>query len=140
MNNQKERLLKNLQNTYCRLKPSEIEGIGVFAIKNIPKGVNPFQVIRQEKWLKLNMRDLSGIGKEVLKMIDDFFVIEQDGTVLILEHGLNNLNISFFVNNSDAPNLYTPDEGFTFITLRNIKKDEELTVSYVTYDEKYKKR
>jgi len=140
MNNQKERLLKNLQNTYCRLKPSEIEGIGVFAIKNIPKGVNPFQVIRQEKWLKLNMRDLSGIGKEVLKMIDDFFVIEQDGTVLILEHGLNNLNISFFVNNSDAPNLYTPDEGFTFITLRNIKKDEELTVSYATYDEKYKKR
>src|SRR3989338_205974 len=140
MNKQKERLLKNLQNTYCRLKPSEIEGIGVFAIKNIPKGVNPFQVIRQEKWLKLNMRDLSGIGKEVLKMIDDFFVIEQDGTVLILEHGLNNLNISFFVNNSDAPNLYTPDEGFTFITLRNIKKDEELTVSYATYDEKYKKR
>ena len=35
----KEELLKELgTNTYLMLKPSPIEGIGVFAIRDIPKG------------------------------------------------------------------------------------------------------
>ena len=44
-----------------------------------------------------------------------------------------------FVNNSEFPNLKTIDGGFTFITLKKIKKGEELTIAYETYDYKYKK-
>ena len=43
----------------------------------------------------------------------------------------------FFLNHSKTPNLYTPDAGRTFITLREVVAGEELTVDYATYDEKY---
>ena len=37
-------LLRNLfEQTYCRLRPSPIHGVGVFAIRAIPTGVDPFE-------------------------------------------------------------------------------------------------
>lgn len=133
----KETVLKKLNNTYCRLKKSGIQGVGVFAIRDIPGGINPFKGIHIQKWLELNMSELQKLDKEILQMIDDFCVIEKDGTVLIPENGLNGMDISFFVNHSSEPNLKTIDEGFTFVTLRKINKGEELTVGYETYDHKY---
>ena len=47
--NKRKRLLGNLKNTYCRLKPSNIEGVGVFAIRDIPQGVNPLP--ESNEWL-----------------------------------------------------------------------------------------
>ena len=74
-------------------------------------------------------------------MIDDFFVIEKDGTVYIPETGLNGLDVSYFLNNSKKPNLRIVGDGkedaLNFLTNRQIKKGEELTVEYSTYDEKY---
>jgi SET domain-containing protein len=140
MPNKKEEVLKKLKNTYCRLRPSAIEGVGVFAIKDIPKNINPFKGVRNQRWYKFNISQLKKLNKEVLKMIDDFNVIEEDKTVLIPECAFNDMDASFFVNNSESPNLKTIDNGLTFITLRKIKKSEELTVAYETYDHKYKKR
>ncbi len=74
-------------------------------------------------------------------MIDDFYAVEEDKTVLIPEYGLNGMNISFFLNNSrppNKPNVKTIDGGATFVALRKIKKGEELTIAYGTYDYKYK--
>lgn len=34
----KQKLLQNLNQVYCRLMPSKIHGVGVFAIKDIVKG------------------------------------------------------------------------------------------------------
>jgi len=137
----KKEILNNLKNTYCRLKASKIEGVGVFAIKDIPKGKNPFPGIKSGKWHKFEMKALKKLDKEVLKLVDDFFVIEKDQTVYIPETGLNGIDISFFVNNSKNPNLKIVEDGKTealnFKTIKPIKKGEELTVSYATYDEKY---
>ena len=138
MENKKQEILKKLNNTYCRFKPSGIQGVGVFAIRDIPDGVNPFQGIHVQKWIEFNMYELQELDKEILQMIDDFCVVEKDGSVLIPENGLNGMDISFFLNHSSEPNLKTVDEGFTFVTLRNISKGEELTVGYETYDHKYR--
>lgn len=136
---QKEVILKKLKDTYCRLQPSKTAGVGVFAIRDIPAGINPFKGSQEPEWVKFNIQELKGLDKEILRMIDDFNVIEKDGTVLVPNCALNGMDIAFFVNNSNAPNLKTEDGGFTFITLRKIKKGEELSVSYATYDEKYNK-
>jgi hypothetical protein len=40
-----EFLRRVLANCYCRLAPSPIHGIGVFAIRNIPRGRNPFNTL-----------------------------------------------------------------------------------------------
>ncbi len=134
----KKDILKNLKNTYCRLKPSKINGVGVFAIREIPRGVNPFQVLKKEKWYTFKISDFKNFDKEILKMVDDFFVIEKGGKVSIPDLALNGMNISFFLNNSEKPNLKPINGGLFFKTIRKIKKGEELTTSYKDYDWKYK--
>jgi SET domain-containing protein len=131
-------IVENLKKTFCRLRPSSINGVGVFSVVNIPKGVNPFQGIANQEWHEFDISKLKGLDKEILEMIDSFFVVEKNGKVLIPEFGLNGMDISFFLNHSTNPNVKTIDDGLNFLTLRDIKKGEELTVSYGTYDYKYK--
>jgi hypothetical protein len=38
-------LRRVLADCYCRLQPSRIHGIGVFAIRDIPNGRNPFKAM-----------------------------------------------------------------------------------------------
>ena len=139
MNTYKKNTYDILQNTYCRLKPSKISGVGVFAVRDIPKDMVLFKGQRNEKWHKFKMEELKNLDNEILKMIDDFFVIEKNKTVSIPKSGLNGIDISFFVNNSDNFNARTIDNGFTFSSIRKIKKGEEITVAYSDYDYKYKK-
>jgi len=134
MTNSKNKILNNLKNTYCRLKPSEIEGVGVFAIRDIPEKTNPFKGSPKQKWVKLKIEELAPLGEEILGLIDSFFVIRKNKTVYISENALNGMDISYFLNNSKKPNVKTIDDG---TNIKKIKRGEELTVAYSTYDEKY---
>lgn len=139
MTKQKRKLLGILQNTYCRLKRSKIDGIGVFAIRDIPKNKKLFTGIARHCWFKFKMSELKNLDSEILKMIEDFFVRENDNTIFIPKVGLDGIDISFFVNNSAKPNVRALDTDVTtFIARRKIKKGEELSVSYKTYDRWYK--
>ena len=139
MMGRKQEVLKKLRNTYCRLRQSKISGVGVFAIRDIPKGIDLFYDVKEPKWTKFHIDEFKSHDKEVLKMIDDFTVIEKDGSVYIPDCAFNSLDISFFVNNSDSPNLETNDGAFPFTTLRKIRKGEELTINYGAFDHKHKK-
>ena len=134
----KKEVLNCLKNTYCKLKPSKIEGVGVFAVRDIPQNINPFLGVKNQRWYEFKLSELKSLDKEILKMVDNFFVIEKNKTVYIPRLGLNTMDMSFYVNNSKNPNIKTIDGGLTFITLRKIKKGEEIVVSYATYDDKYK--
>jgi SET domain-containing protein len=134
----KQKILNNLKNTYCRIKKSRLQGIGVVAIRDIPKGANPFKGIKKQRWTKFHIDELANLDSVVLEMADSFFVIKKNGFVWIPECGLSGMDISFFLNDSKKPNLKTTDDGNNFVTLKKIKKGEELTVAYSTYDEKYK--
>jgi len=73
MNDLKKKLIKNLENDiYCRIKPSKKHGVGVFAIRDIPKGINPFKItgIPCLKSRVLNVKDseLKNIDSEVLHL------------------------------------------------------------------------
>lgn len=136
----KKQILKNLKNTYCRLRPSATHGVGVFAIRDIPRGVKPFAGIFDQPWHRFNLSELVGLDPVVKGLIDDFFVIEKDGTVFIPRHGLNGMDLSFFVNNAKKPNLrvvYTKAGVTEFVAARKIKKGEELLAAYADYDDKY---
>lgn len=139
MNQKKKQILNNLKNTYCRLQPSKIEGVGVFAVRDIPKGKNPFADVKNSRYHQFTVKELNNLDKGVFKMIEDFFCIEKNGTVNITENALNGMDISFFVNNSEKPNLKVFDDGkndsLCFKTIRKIKKGEELTFSYKEYED-----
>ena len=134
----KKQLLKNLKNeTYCRLKQSPIQGVGVFAIRDIPKGIDPFKGCSKERWYGFAEKELKNIHPEVKKMIHDLCA-SQKQKIWIPDFGLNSIGISYFVNSSEKPNLKALKDGEKFITIREIKTGEELTVDYSTYDENSK--
>jgi len=133
----KSQLIENLgHGVYARLMPSPIGGVGVFAIRDIPAGINPFgeDDIDFEKIPVSEIRNNPEIPIAVKKYAEDICVVE-GGYFYIPSCGLNNINPSFFLNHSATPNMKTNDEGESFITLREIKSGEELTIDYNTYND-----
>ncbi len=136
-------LLKNLkQDTYCRIGQSKIHGIGILAIRNVPKGVNPFRLTDSEcinhRLVKLSANDVAGLPIGAKKLIHDFIAKDtDDGSYFVPYLGMNSLDISFYMNHSEDNNvdIVSADCDFLeFRTNRLIKKGEELTINYVGYE------
>lgn len=74
-----KKIIKDLEdNIYCRLRPSKIQGVGVFAIKKIPKGTKIFEGVRKIKFINISPKIIfqnKKINPAVKKMVKDFFVI-----------------------------------------------------------------
>lgn len=131
----KHPLVKDLENNvYCRLKPSPIQGIGVFAIRKIPKGINPFKSFSKDEFEGLKSSEVfknKNITKEVKKLVNDVYITYKD-IVYLKTTGINSINIGFFVNHSNKPNLRIGDDD-EFYALREIKIGEELTLDYTEW-------
>jgi len=134
----KKALIKNLkEDVYCRIKPSKKHGVGVFAIKDIPKNVNPFSYTNNKciksKIINISQDEIKSIPNEVKKMIDDFYHKEND-IYGIPYKGLNANDISFYMNTSSKPNVgFESDDKCSMIvfkSLRKIQKGEELFINY----------
>ena len=142
----KNKLIAHLENDiYCRLGVSKISGVGVIAIKDIPKGTNPFKTLsnEQEKIIELTDNDIKNVDKNTVKILDDFFghVDKNKKNKKIYDvmyQGPNSINISFYLNHSIKPNIDIVEdpkkEYLGFVTNRLIKKGEELTINYEDYN------
>lgn len=133
----KQNLINNFNDIYCRIGVSQIHGVGVIAIRDIPKNINPFKMTNnyKEKTIALAQKDLKNIPKEVKKMVQDF-IAPVDGKYDVPLHGLNSMDITFYMNHDENNNVTIVDTGETylsFLTKRNIKKGEELTINYNDY-------
>lgn len=109
--------------------PSRIQGVGVFAIKDIPKGTNPFIGSCQHKYLEFTQKELEELDFGVKNMVKDFCIFK-NGKMLIPTCAFNGIDISYFPNHSTKPNLTVDAYGEIFITSRNITAGEELTFDY----------
>ena len=137
----KKLLLKNLKNDiYTRLFPDTHGGVGVFAIKPIPKGTNPFK-ISNAPCMKHAIIDVSDKYVQKLdpgtkKMISAFYVLE-NGIWGIPKPGLNANDISFYLNYSKKPNLKIVNSKkcnmVIFKTTKDIPIGEELVINYDIY-------
>ena len=137
----KKDLMKNLQNdVYVRLKPSINKGVGVFAIKNIPAGVDPFKVPRTTKHnlVAVNEDEIKRLDKNVQKLVYDFYQ-PYKGVYHIPMNGPNANDISFYLNHSVKKANLDVVEGneelLSFVTSRIIEKGEELLINYNDYNE-----
>lgn len=134
MSSLNDKIINDLvNNVYCRIARSKISGVGVIAVRDIPKGTNPFCGVRPIRFIPIDYDEIfknPRIDPEVLKMVRDFYALK-DRKILFPAVSLNEINISFFLNTSKKPNLKTTD-GENFIAKRNIKKGEELNVDYDT--------
>ena len=121
-------------NSYTRLRPSQIHGVGVFAIRGIPKGVNIFSDDRSEMiWIDKEM--IQTKSGEARKLYDDFCVLSNHKYGC--PKGFNNLTIGWYINQpleGQEPNVICNDE-FDFFAARDIPVGEELTVDYSTFSD-----
>lgn len=97
-------MLRHLrEKVYCRLAPSSVHGVGVFAVRSIPAGTDPFQLFMPSS--DLQRCDLSdaqlrreGVGEPVVALVHDFFVPNGDRRRSYPVCDPNQLNISFYLN------------------------------------------
>ncbi len=131
-------LVKDLEkNIYCRLRPSKVEGVGVFAIRDIPKGTNPFKSFLPYRFAVVDAASVfknSKIDPAVKKLASDMYSVSS-GRLYLYKGGLNAIDISFFLNHSKKPNLIAKHGGYFFVAARKIKKGEELFSDHSTYAE-----
>lgn len=122
------------ENVYIRLGVSTVQGVGVFAIRDIPKGTNLNQGddCGDLKEIPVSEIECLNLPMEILDLYKDFLVME-DGHYYAPKT-FNIITPSWYFNHSDTPNVGT-DEGEDFYALRDIKKGEELFANYSTYDE-----
>ena len=142
METKRRKLLDNLKkDVYCRLGISKIPnaGIGILAIKPIPKGTNPFQTVdddcREDQLVYLSEVDLKSLNPQVRKYLRDFFLSnDKNGLYAVSQKGLNAMDVSFYLNHSDRPNIELVAKPgcpfYEFQTKRRIKSGEELTFDY----------
>jgi len=118
--------------TYTRLMLSPIHGVGVFAIRDIPKGTNIF-ADDHSKMVWIDKQRLKDLDPEMKRLYEDFAV--RKGQKYGCPDSFNNLTPAWYLNESkEHPNVQCTSD-YEFLTLQDIKKGEELTVDYSTYSD-----
>ena len=129
MSSLKEKLYDHLVNdVYCRLGVSDIHGIGVFALREIPAGTAPLKSMVTNREIKFSRTEMKNVPSSVRKHLAMFCLIEK-GRVFAPEIGMNAVNLSVYLNHSKQPNLKFDDKD-VLRAIRNIAKGEELTIDY----------
>ena len=133
----KARILKHLETeVYCRLGVSSIHGIGVFAIRDIPKGTQPLVSLLKIKEFSFSKKVIKKLPSSVQKEVRMFCYYNKD-EYLIPSIGLNAMNMAFYMNHSKKPNIKYLKNN-TLLSLRKIKAGEELFFDYdLAFDEEH---
>ena len=116
---------------YVRLQPSAIHGLGVFAIRDIPKGAKIFGD-DDEVIVRVPAQVVRALRGDKRSLYVDFCVLEQGE--YLCPRSFNELTVSWYLNHSDEPSVEC-DQELTFFAARRIRRGEELTADYRTYSE-----
>jgi SET domain-containing protein len=114
---------------YCKLAPSPIHGVGVFAIKDIPPNTIVFRA--ETEWVEVSTKFLNRINRKVADLYESLLYKDEEKEVIYIPStGFSNIDISFYLNHSTNPNCRY-DLEYDFIVSKNtISVDEELTFDY----------
>jgi len=122
-------VLQGLRNElYCELRPSTRHGIGVFAIRSIPKGIDPLISPLKYRELRLSHEQVETLPRAIQKTLTMFCYYDEKG-FLVPSTGLNIVEMAIYLNHDKQPNLRMQADG-SFRSLKSIRKGDELTMDY----------
>ncbi|HMO60557.1 MAG TPA: SET domain-containing protein-lysine N-methyltransferase [Ferruginibacter sp.] len=127
-----ENLLQELaNNTYVMLRPSPVDGIGVFAIRDIPKGCrNMFSPPgKDDDWIVVPKTAIENLPAASRHLVETYCLFDADN-YFVPKDGFKKMDLVYFLNHSDEPNTCSVNDGEYFETLRDIKAGEELLINY----------
>ncbi|MEI8059889.1 MAG: SET domain-containing protein [Ferruginibacter sp.] len=128
----KEELLLELNsNTFVMLMPSPVEGIGVFAIKDIPIGCRQMfsKPDAAEEWITLSKKEIETLPIDAQFLIGNYCLYDEEN-YFVPAQGFKKMDVSLFINHSVNPNIISINDGDYFEATRNINKGEELLIDY----------
>lgn len=137
MLNSKKKILAHLEKeVYCRLGVSPIHGIGVFAVRDIPKGAYPLKSYIRIKEMDISKQDIKHLPQGVRDQIDTFCYYDRK-KVSIPRIGLNTFDMAIYLNHSKKPNLRFKKNG-SLECLHDVKKGDEMFIDYdISFGEKH---
>jgi SET domain-containing protein len=128
----REQLLFELQqDTYVRVKPSQVHGIGVFAIRDIPKGCRTIFSKGVGEWIKISFVEAELLPSHSQDLLETYCLYDEEN-YFVPDYGFKLMDIVLFLNHSSEPNIISVNEGEQFEAMRDIKTGEELLVHYDT--------
>jgi SET domain-containing protein len=128
----KEALLKELAaSTYVMIKPSPLHGIGVFAIRDIPKGTKNIFSKGVGDWIKVSKEEVDALPQHSKDLIENHCLFDED-FYFIPDYGFKLVDLVIYLNHSETPNVISLNDGEEFEAIRDISNGEELLVDYGT--------
>jgi SET domain-containing protein len=128
----KEELLNELAgNTWVMIKPSPIEGIGVFALQDIPKGCRSMfsKTNAHEQWITITRTEVEKLPEHAKLLIENYCLYDKTN-YFVPDYGFKKMDLVNFLNHSDTPNIISIQDGEFFEAIQDIKKGEELLIDY----------
>jgi len=129
----KEELLAELKSdTWVMIRPSPVEGIGVFAVRDIPKGCRTmFSKANKEhdEWITVPKTEVEQLPEHSRALIENYCLYDEEN-YFIAEYGFKKMDLVNFLNHADEPNVMSVNDGEWFEALRDIKAGEELLIDY----------
>ena len=132
-----------LNHIFVKLKPSKIDGVGVFAIRDIPKNTFLFETWKGDSgYYPIKEEKLKELPKDLYTHIKDIFLYSPDfpndtDTYIQLTNGCHWIYTTpYYFVNSDIDN-FNIDKN-TFETTRDIKRGEEILSNYGRYERLHK--
>ena len=118
-------------NTWVMIKPSPIEGIGVFALQDIPKGCRSMfsKATEEEQWLTISKIEVENLPAHAKALIENYCLYDADN-YFVPDYGFKKMDLVNFLNHSDEFNIVSINDGEFFEAIREIKKGEELVIDY----------
>jgi SET domain-containing protein len=127
-----DELLADLSGTRIALAPSEIHGVGVFALVDIPTRTRDlFSPPRQ--WVPVPIPAVEALPPHALELVQRY-CLHDDENYFLPPHGFRVYDLVVFLNHSSDPNLRSVDGGDYFETTRRVTAGEELTIDYETLE------
>ncbi|CAM9415494.1 unnamed protein product, partial [Choristocarpus tenellus] len=128
----KEEAIHNLCNSYVKLAPSKVEGVGVFALRDIPEGA----VVMRWDWYRYASTSIESeelkrrVPSEVYDQLKHIWHVDRGDNVITPLDFTATVSYVNFLNHADEPNLRYWDSDNTYTAARDICCGEELCINY----------
>ncbi len=125
-----QKLIQQLQTeTYVALKGSPIHGIGVFAIKPIPKGTRNIFSKGMGEWIKVPISEVETLPEHSRSLIETYCLFDEEN-YFVPEYGFKMIDPVIYLNHSSSPNIISINDGEEFEAIVDILPGQELLINY----------
>ena len=129
-----ESIIQQCRDKYFELAPSKIHGIGIIAIRSIPKDTFLFEDPIKAQFIPYETLYSNGVQKGVIKSLNKHFAHNKEG--IELPTNINYIQFVNFINHSKQHNTRCISDLHSnkYYTNRRIQNGEELCINYLEDD------